>query len=208
MRSVWSRERTFSMTVVFPLAKRPASRTALFTCALATGRRYSMPCKSERPSITSGGQDFSLSAWRSAPIWRRGSITRCIGRLESEASPMRRERKGCAARMPAMRRIVVPEFPQSRSASGLTNRPEMPSTTSVPGSGVSMSTPSWRMAAAVLRQSSPSRKLRITQVPLDREASRTARWEMLLSGGTPISVSMRAARLDLRMCCSVEPIIR
>jgi hypothetical protein len=54
------------------------------------------------------------------------------------------------------------------------------------------------IAAAVLRQSSPSRKLRITHVPLERDASMTARCEMLLSGGTAISESMSLARRDFK----------
>ena len=37
MRSVWSRVSAGWMTVVLPSANMPASRTALFTWALATG---------------------------------------------------------------------------------------------------------------------------------------------------------------------------
>ena len=37
MRSVWSRLCVGSVTLVLPLANMPASSTALFTCALATG---------------------------------------------------------------------------------------------------------------------------------------------------------------------------
>ena len=39
MRSVWSRVGTGSITLVIPAVLSPASSTALFTCALATGRR-------------------------------------------------------------------------------------------------------------------------------------------------------------------------
>ena len=39
IRSVWSRVGTGSITRVMPGVLRPASSTALFTCALATGRR-------------------------------------------------------------------------------------------------------------------------------------------------------------------------
>ena len=39
MRSVWSRVASGSITVVTPGALRPASSTADFTCAEATGRR-------------------------------------------------------------------------------------------------------------------------------------------------------------------------
>jgi hypothetical protein len=63
------------------------------------------------------------------------------------------------------------------------------------------------MAFAVLWQSSPSKKLVIVQAPFESEAKRTALCEMLLSGGTVISVSMRAALRDLSVCFSLDAII-
>ena len=51
--SVWSRVGAGSSTVVLPRAPSPASSTADFTCALATGSSYSIPV-SDRPSMTSG----------------------------------------------------------------------------------------------------------------------------------------------------------
>ena len=69
--------------------------------------------------MTSGAQ-FSTapSLVIRAPISVRGRMTRPIGRLESEASPVSRERKGCPARSPVRSRIVVPELPQSMSSAG------------------------------------------------------------------------------------------
>ena len=81
--SVWSRVGAGSSTVVFPSAFSPASRTADFTCALATGSSYSIPC-SGLPSTTSGGPGSTC-----APIWASGSAIRPIGRFESDSSPVR-----------------------------------------------------------------------------------------------------------------------
>src|ERR1700709_2020069 len=64
----------------------------------------------------------------------------------------------------------------------------------VVSSAFSISTPRARMAATVQRQSSLGRKPLITQVPLLKAASMTARWEMLLSPGTSSSEWMVGAR--------------
>ena len=48
----------------------------------------------------------------------RGSITRRMGRRESDASPMSVDRNGQPASMPASSRIVVPELAASRSRRG------------------------------------------------------------------------------------------
>ena len=45
-------------------------------------------------------------------------MMRFIGREESDASPINRLRKGCPARTPASKRMVVPELPQSMSFVG------------------------------------------------------------------------------------------
>lgn len=62
-------------------------------------------------------------------------MMRCMGRWESDSSPMRREVKGCPARNPDSMRMVEPELPASRSALGadqsrprpsmVTSRPSM-----------------------------------------------------------------------------------
>ena len=54
MRSVWSRLGAGSTTVVEPDASRPASSTHDFTCAEATGIRYSIPL-SGLPVTVNGG---------------------------------------------------------------------------------------------------------------------------------------------------------
>ena len=53
-----------------------------------------------------------------APIRSSGVITRFIGRRRSELSPVIVARNGCAARMPASMRIVLPELPASSIAFG------------------------------------------------------------------------------------------
>ena len=79
MRSVWSRVASGSITVVSPAVLRPASRMALFTCAEATGRRYSIGTISSVPTMASGMRPPSRASKR-APMRDSGSITRCIGR--------------------------------------------------------------------------------------------------------------------------------
>src|SRR2546430_12540661 len=56
--------------------------------------------------------------FRSAPIFARGSITRRIGRRRREPSPSMVEWNSCPERIPASRRIVVPEFPASSDRRG------------------------------------------------------------------------------------------
>ena len=85
------------------------------------------------------------------------------------------------------------------SSEGALKTPRLPSTMTVPGSGVSMVTPNCSMAFAVLRQSSPSRKLVIVQRPLEIAERRIARCEMLLSPGTVSSVSIAGARRTFRV---------
>ena len=171
----------------------PARSTALFTCALATGLKYctGLSCA---PSIASGGRPSAPSAWSFAPICVSGSITRFIGRLESEASPKSRLGKGWPASTPASSRMVVPEFPQSMSCLGAVKARRLPWTTSVVSSTVSISTPSERMAATVQRQSSLGRNPLMTHGPLAMAARITARWEMLLSPGTSSSVCIVGPR--------------
>ena len=90
---------------------------ALFTCAEATGRRYSMGSISSVPTMASGRRPPSRPSKR-APMRVSGSITRCIGRRRSEASPVMTLVKGWLARMPASRRAEVPELPSSSTSAG------------------------------------------------------------------------------------------
>ena len=91
---------------------------ALFTCAEATGRRYSIGTISSVPMMASGMRPPSRATKR-APMRDSGSITRCIGRLRSEASPVMKLVKGWLARMPESRRAAVPELPRSSTSAGL-----------------------------------------------------------------------------------------
>ena len=88
------------VTVVLPLANRPASRIALFTCALATGEWYSMP-RNFAPVIRSGGLSFGPSAVIIRSHLHEG-LDDAIHRpaCESEASPTSRLSNGCPARSP------------------------------------------------------------------------------------------------------------
>ena len=54
----------------------------------------------------------------SAPIWRKGSIILFIGLFWMEASPVNVEVNGCPLKIPEIKRVVVPELPQSRIAVG------------------------------------------------------------------------------------------
>ena len=116
IRSVWSRLGAGSRTVVTPSACRPASRTAVFTCALATGRscveaaQAAAVDRQRRPAV--GGQ----ARWRP---WRAAGRPRArAGRRRSDSSPVSTERNGRPARAPASMRIVEPEFSASRTAAG------------------------------------------------------------------------------------------
>ena len=93
-----------------------------------------------------------------APIWDKGSIIRFMGRLRMEASPVRVEGKGWAARIPDIRRMVVPLFPQSSIPEGADN-PCIPfpwTRTRFPLFSISM--PMRRKQEMVDRQSAPCRK--------------------------------------------------
>ena len=125
-------------------------------------------------------------------------MMRPIGRRESEPSPTRRLLKGCAARMPARRRMVVPELPQLIGSVGAVSLRLLPCTIKTSGSGCSILIPSACIARTVFRQSALGEKPRKTHGPLASEATMTARCEMLLSPVTVISASMRGARFIRR----------
>ncbi len=108
-----------------PVPWRPASRTALLTCALGTSGSKSMGVGAAEPSIVRGGRP-SFEAMR-APIRSSGTITRFMGRRDSDSSPIIVDAKGWAARTPASIRIVLPEFPASSDAAGA-RKPAQPAT--------------------------------------------------------------------------------
>jgi hypothetical protein len=106
------------------------------------------------PWTTSGAWP-SVASMR-APIRTSGSITRRMGRRDSDASPIISLRNGWAASTPASIRIVVPELPASSAASGERNPAKpRPSRVTVPGSSSRTSTPRPRRQASVERQSAP-----------------------------------------------------
>ena len=105
--SVWSRDGRCSTTVVSLSASRPASSTHDFTCALATGSSYSIPCRSA-PSTTIGGSPPSRKSTL-APMRRSGWATRSTGRRRMLSSPSRVQvPRGCPASHPGRIRSRVP----------------------------------------------------------------------------------------------------
>ena len=89
--------------------------TALLTWALGTVGMKSIGWRSP-PWIVSGGRPSSDS--KRAPIRVSGSITRCIGRFDSDRSPLIVDSIGWAARMPDISRMVVPELAASSGPGG------------------------------------------------------------------------------------------
>src|SRR5690242_4111083 len=61
-----------------------------------------------------------------APICVSGSMTRRMGRRDSDASPIISLVNGWAATIPDNMRIVEPEFPQSRGDKGEVSAPPRP----------------------------------------------------------------------------------
>ncbi len=183
MRSVWSRVSSGSITSTPPSACRPASRTADFTWAEAIGSRYRMRF-SPPPLSVRGSRPPSRPRWV-APINSSGSRIRRMGRLRSEASPVKVVRIGKPAAAPMMSRAPVPELPQSMTLSGSASPPR-PITRQRPGPRRSTSAPNARMASAVRSTSSPSSRPSIAVSPEARAARIKARWDMDLSPGARV----------------------
>ena len=114
-------------------------------------------------------------------------MTRPIGRLCSEASPVKVVKNGCGARMPIMRRSVVPELPASMivEASRSPCRP-WPQTTRDVSDSNSTEAPSAFMQAAVERQSCACRKFVMCTGVEPSAENMTLRCEMDLSPGISI----------------------
>ena len=126
------------------------------------------------PEILSGAHPFPLRLTISAPIWESGVMIRFIGRFWMEASPVSSDTKSCPARIPEMRRVVVPLLPTSRVSDGAL-RPWRPFPwTRISPSVFSMLIPIFRKQEIVERQSAPSRKFVILVVPSAREPNMTA----------------------------------
>ena len=180
-RSVWSRDGAGSKSPVSPSACRPARRIADLTCALAIFKRCSC-ATSNRGRTTSGQCPFRLSIL--APIRSSGSITRPIGRRDSDSSPTsvirQPNRSGCPASAPVSKRIPVPELPRSRAWSGACRpRPSIETRSPLRLTAA----PSSAIAFSVARVSSAGRKPSIRVEPRARPPSRAARCEIDLSPG-------------------------
>ena len=186
IRSEWSRVGTGSITEVIPGVFSPASSTALFTCAEATGRRYSIGTAGEAPRSISGKRPPGLAVI-SAPIWLSGSITRPIGRFDRLGSPVKVAVIGWEAIRPISRRVEVPLLPMSSACCGCSRPPTpTPCTRHSPSLVRSTCAPIARMAAAVARTSSPSSSPLIRLSPTASAESISARWLIDLSPGTRI----------------------
>jgi hypothetical protein len=154
-----------------------------FTCALATFDACAMPCSPPTGRMRSGALPSCESMC--APMRASGSMTRRIGRRDSDASPISVDGNFCAASRPDIRRIEVPEFPRSRSCEGADSpcRPT-PSTRKLVSLTRSIDTPMDWNAFIVHRQSSPSRKPVTSVRPVASDPSITERCEIDLSPGT------------------------
>ena len=150
--SVWSRETAGCSSVVSPSANSPARSSALFTCADATGMRYSMPWRAP-PRNVSGASLPPSRPSTSAPIRRSGSTMRAIGRERIERSPVITDMNGWPASTPAIRRVVVPLLPVLRMSDGSVRMP--PRTVNAPSSCRSICVPSPRSTRSVEARSAP-----------------------------------------------------
>ena len=152
------------------------------------------------PLMSRGAQPLSFMLVMRAPIMARGSIIRFMGRLQMDSSPVSVTSKFWPQRIPDMRRVVVPLFPQSRTSRGAFSpcRPR-PWTSTFPPL-FSISIPIFSKHSMVDRQSAPWRKLCISVSPCAMEPNMTARWEMDLSPGTLISPLKWDALLNSIIC--------
>jgi len=118
-----------------------------------------------------------------APIFASGSITRRIGRLDSESSPTSVVAKRWPARSPHSKRIVVPELPQSIADAGarMPSRP-VPAITRALPSRVILA-PSALIAFAERPLSAPSPRPSTRTGVADSSENNSARWPIDLSPG-------------------------
>ena len=133
--------------------------------------------------MASGGRPPSDSI--RAPIRSSGSMTLRIGRRDSDSSPVNADGNRWPARIPARRRMVVPELPASSGCAAERSCPKpRPSTLTVPAGPSRISTPNWRRHDSVDRQSAPGANPARLDVPSARAASSAYRCEIDLSPGT------------------------
>ena len=131
------------------------------------------------------GRRLPSDASKRAPNSVRGSVTRPIGRFESDASPMQRATIGVVHMRPMAKRTPVPELPKSRGVRGEC-RPLMPTPPMrhLPSSPFFTLAPKAAMALPVLSTSSASRSPSTTVSPLAMAPNMRARCDMDLSPGT------------------------
>ena len=201
---MWSRVAIGSTTTVGPsFAYRPASSTADFTCAEATGSVYVIGC-SGSPAITCSGGQPSVSTIV-APISRSGIATRSTGRRRIDSSPSSVNVPSWPARMPTISRSSVPALPTSIGLSGA-RRPRRPTPWTRrrvgPSSSSSTRAPSCSTAATVERVSAPAPNPSTSTVPSARAPNSTARWETDLSPGGEISPTSALAGATRRTSSS------
>jgi len=154
-----------------------------------TGTGLSVP-------VTANGSRPPERPVKRAPKRDSGSVTRAMGRLRKEASPVSTLVNGCVASSPMSSRAPVPELPMSRTSSGSTRPPTpRPCRCQRPSAARVTSAPSRRMAAAVRSTSSPSSRPSTTVSPTASAPNMSARWEMDLSPGTRASPAKPPARL-------------
>ena len=181
------------MTTVSPGAFRPARRTADFTCAEGIGSVYRTGIGSFAPIIVSGRRPPSRPCAR-VPKSAKGSVIRPIGRDRSDASPVKVAEISVVAIAPMIRRTPVPALPQSITSSGSPNPPTPTPWTDHSSFSLVTSAPKARMASAVRKTSSPSKRPRIRVLPTDNAPRISDRWLIDLSPGT-FAVPTRASAL-------------
>ena len=116
-RSVWSRLGAGSRTVVRPSACRPASRTAVFTCALGTGR---VPVDAVSGAAVDGQRRPAVGRCRCARPSRAAARPRA--RRAAGAATRRRSAPSGTAARPARRPACAASSPSCRRRAGRRRR--------------------------------------------------------------------------------------
>ena len=116
-RSVWSRNPSGDAIVDGASPWIAASANAVRSCAEATGRTASAGRRvTSAPPTVMGAVPLLVSTL--PPSAPSGPTSLSIGRLDNDSSPTSTDSNDAALSAPAIRRIVVPEFPQSRTFAG------------------------------------------------------------------------------------------
>src|SRR6185312_10020167 len=154
---------------------------------------------SRAPWSVSGRRPPCSSPTTRAPINSRGSSTRRIGLVRSEASPSKTAVIGQPATAPIASRQPVPELQKSSGTGGCANPPTPTPRIDQANSPVrSTWPPSARIAFAVLSTSSPSSRPEIRVSPTESAPRIKARCEIDLSPGT----RTLPARGPLELACN------